>query len=88
MRMYAAALMAILAFLSINSDASAPPAGNPVPEAQVVSKSKKKTRYVVRRTRRGGKWVYIKTRVKSRPVRQKTWRTGRKAVSRTKKVFK
>lgn len=55
--------------------------------AQVVRKTKRTSKYVGRRTWNGTKWVYTKTRVKTHSPRRKTWRTGRKVVSRTKKVL-
>ena len=88
MKTTAAALIAVLTFLTLTADAS--PTTNHERasfETQVVSKTKSKSRYVVRRTKRGGKWVYTKTRVTTRPARHKTWRTGRKVVSRTKKII-
>ena len=54
---------------------------------QVVTKTKRTTKKVGRKTWRGTKRVGTTARVKSRPVRKKTWRTGRKVVSRTKKIF-
>jgi hypothetical protein len=88
MKLKAAALIAVLTFLSITADASTTSSNNgPSFETQVVTKTKTKTKYVVRRTKRGGKWVYVKTRVTTRPARHKTWRTGRKVVSRTKKII-
>jgi hypothetical protein len=54
---------------------------------QVVTKTKRTTKKVGRKTWRGTKRVGHTARVKSKPARKKTWRTGRKVVSRTKKIF-
>ena len=62
--------------------------------AQVVSTTKRKTRYVGRKSKKvgrrtwnGTRWVYSRSAAKTRSPRRKTWRTGRKVVSRTKKIF-
>jgi hypothetical protein len=92
MKIYAAVLIAVLGVLAIPAEASTPSA------VQVVTKTKVTTRKVTHRTKVGTKKVTHKTKVgskrlygksatKTRPVRHKTWRTGRKVVSRTKKVF-
>ena len=65
-----------------------------VSASQVVDYTKRKTRYVGRKSKKvgrrswnGTRWVYSKSASKTASPRRKTWRTGRKVVSRTKKVF-
>ena len=77
--------VAMLPLLSFGSTAFTPTTS--AASTQVVRKSKRKGRYVVRRSWNGTKWVYRTTRVKTHSPRRKTWRTGRKVVSRTKKIF-
>ena len=53
----------------------------------IATRSKRKGRYVYRRTWDGTKWTTRKVRVGTRSTRRKSWRTGRKVVSRTKKIL-
>ena len=76
------ALLFSVPFLgSISSDGSSAAAQS------VATRGKRKGRYVVRRTWNGTRWVTTKVRVGTRSPRRKTWRTGRKIVSRTKKII-
>ncbi len=62
--------------------------------SQAVTYTKRKTKYVGRKSKKvgrrtwnGTRWVYSTSARKMRPARHKTWHTGRKVVSRTKKIF-
>ncbi|HEX6124011.1 MAG TPA: hypothetical protein VFZ23_01435 [Pyrinomonadaceae bacterium] len=61
--------------------------GSSIAAQSVAKRTKRKGRYGVRRTWNGTKWVTTKVRVGTKSPRRKTWRTGRKVVSRTKKVI-
>ena len=74
------AMLVSIPFVASSTEAS-------IHASQVVRKTKQKSKYVVRRSWNGTKWVYTKTRVKTHSPRRKTWRTGRKVVSRTKKIL-
>ncbi|HUR98965.1 MAG TPA: hypothetical protein VMZ26_12935 [Pyrinomonadaceae bacterium] len=91
MKIYAAVLIAVVAFLAIPAEASKWE-GQVVTKTKVTTKrvshkTKVKTKKVAHRTKRGTQHIYSKTAVKTRPVRRATWHTGRKVVSRTKKIF-
>ncbi len=97
MKIITALSLAIFVVISVPSIAEAKSSVGLAP-GQVVAKTKRTTRNVSHKTKvttkkvshktwRGTKRVAHTTRVKSKPVRKTTWRTGRKVVSRTKKIF-
>ena len=86
MKIHAVVLIAVIALLSITSEASVY-GGQVVTQTKNVShKTKVTTKNVSHKTKRGTKNLYAKTASKTRPARNKTWHTGRKVVSRTKKI--
>ena len=95
MKILAAVFFAATMLLSIPVFASTPVSSElSISGSQVVETTKRKTRYVGRKSKKvgrrtwnGTRWVYSRSASKTRPVRRKTWRTGRKVVSRTKKIF-
>lgn len=95
MKKFAAVFLSALMLLTIPVFGSAASSELNVTASQVVGYTKRKTRYVGRkgkkvgrRTWNGTKWVYSTSARKTHTPRRKTWRTGRKVVSRTKKIFK
>jgi hypothetical protein len=88
MRKISAAIFATFMLFSIPFVAGSVASGESSVNAQSVAKrTKRKGKYVYRRTWDGTKWTTRKVRVGTRPARKKTWRTGRKVVSRSKKVI-
>ncbi len=95
MKNFAAVFLSALMLLSIPVFGSAASSTETsVIASQVVSTTKRKTRYVGRKSKKvgrrtwnGTKWVYSTSARKTYTPRRKTWRTGRKVVSRTKKIF-
>ncbi len=95
MKIFVAAFVSAMMLLPIPVIGSEPMSTeSSVVSSQAVRYTKRKTRYVGRKSKKvgrrtwnGTRWVYAKSANTTRPVRRKTWRTGRKVVSRTKKVF-
>lgn len=95
MKTFAAVFLSALMLISIPVFASeSSSAVSSLSAPQAVTYTKRKTKYVGRKSKKvgrrswnGTKWVYSTSARKTRPVRHKTWHTGRKVVSRTKKVF-
>lgn len=95
MKQIAAVFLSALMLFSITAFGSEVPSSESSASAtQVVSTTKRKTRYVGRKSKKvgrrtwnGTRWVYSKSAAKTHSPRRKTWRTGRKVVSRTKKIF-
>ena len=85
MRQPIAFLIAAAMLLSIPffGSATSPDGSSTVAAQSVAKRTKRKSRYVVRRTWDGTKWTTRKVRVGGR----KTWKGGRKVVSRTKKIL-
>ena len=95
MKVFAAVFIAGLMFVSVPvAGFASSSAESSVAAAQVVRTTKRKTRYVGRKSKKvgrrtwnGTRWVYSRSAAKTHTPRRKTWRTGRKVVSRTKKIF-
>ena len=95
MKIFAAVFFSAIMLFSINVFGSTTSStGSSVSASQVVRTTKRKTRYVGRKSKKvgrrtwnGTRWVYSKSAAKTHRPRRATWRSGRKVVSRTKKVF-
>jgi len=95
MKIFAAAFVSAMMLLSIPVFGSGfSSTDSSVSASQAVTYTKRKTRYVGRKSKKvghrtwnGTRWVYSRSASKTRTVRHKTWRGGRKVVSRTKKIF-
>jgi len=95
MKIFAAAFVSAMMLLSIPVFGSGPSSTeSSVAASQAVGYTKRKTRYVGRKSKKvgrrtwnGTRWVYSRSAAKTHSPRRKTWRTGRKVVSRTKKIF-
>jgi hypothetical protein len=96
MKQFAAGVLTAIMLFSVPVFASMPGSTeeSSIESPQVVRKTKRTGRYVGRKSKKvgrrtwnGTRWVYSKSAQKTHSPRRKTWRTGRKVVSRTKKVF-
>jgi hypothetical protein len=89
MKIFTTVLMVFAIMLAIPFvNSTIPSAGPSVAAQSVAQKSKRKGRYVVRRTWNGSRWVTRKVYVGSRRTGKRSWKAGRKVVSRSKKVVR
>jgi len=95
MKIYALAFIAVFAFTSMAFGASTTQVVTKTKEyshktktgtKHYTHKTKYETKHYAHKTKQGSKKTYSYTAAKTRPVRHKTWHTGRKVVSRTKKI--